>query len=275
MIYLDSNVILHMCDGHKPELKSEVIKASEAQRAVFPFTAGMVSEVALNIDSIEETMQRLLFLSVISQELYFEQSAFNFRFILRDAFQVYDSLSASGLGFDAAKYFRSFVPYNTHRATAEAYDMDPVVMNNLAPAQLFEYINHRLSEYEYLAGSEDYAPRNIDQCVDLVKSLLLKHNERSWSQHGLEPEKMMRGFKHQVLFNLLESFGYRRDKRREYEKGSAFEDATHTFLSSYCDYLVTSDRGMSKRAAAVFWYLGHDTDVITSSELLELLKGSS
>ncbi|GAA3980246.1 hypothetical protein GCM10022278_40570 [Allohahella marinimesophila] len=240
-IYLDANVIAHMCDGLKPELKSEVIKASEVQRAVFPFTAGMVSEVA-NIYSIEEAMQRLVFLSEISQGWYLEHSAYNFGLIRRRVFQVYDDLRARGVGSDAAKHFRRLVPHDTHKATAKAYEMIPSVMNNLAPAQLFKHINQRLSEYEYPVGSEDHAPRNIDQCVDLEESLVRKHYEGIWRQRGLEPENMMRGLKHQVLFNLLESFGYWPDKLCPYEKGSAFEDAAHTFLSSSCDYLVTSDK---------------------------------
>lgn len=271
LIYLDSNVLVDMCDGRLPELKSEVIKAAEEEGAIFPFTADMVAEIALDIKSKKEVMQRLLFLSVISKELYFERSASAFHFVRRDAFQVYDTLSAVTTGVDAAALFRSLVPYETHKSTAEAYGMDPVIMNNLPPDRLFEYIEKKLREHQYPEGFKDYAPRTIEDTLNLIETMWRNANKEFWDKHALDSEKMMRGFKHSTLFTLLDSYGYCRDQQRAYEKGSAFADSSHTFLASYCDMLVSSDVRMRKRAEAVFWYLNHSTHALDPSELLETL----
>lgn len=272
IIYLDSNVVIDMYKGLLPDLRSEVLKASESLHAIFPFSADTVSEIALKIHSKEEIMQRLLFLTVISQDLYFEKSAFDFQFIGRDAFQVYDTLSAVTTGLNAEAYFRTFVSYDTHKSTSTAYGMDPKVMNNLPPEPLFEYINQKLSEYEYSPGSNDPGPRNVEQFLDLTESFWRKHNESFWNNHQLDPEKMMRGLRHATLFNLLDSFGYCRDKKGEYDKGSAFADSSHTFLASHCTFLASSDSRMRNRAKAVFWYFGHGTQVVSPEELMKVLK---
>lgn len=271
LVYLDSNVLVDMCDGRLPELKSAVIKASEEERATFPFTADMVAEIALNIKSKEEVMQRLLFLTVISKELYFERTASAFQFVRRDAFQVHDTLTSVTTGVNAAALFRSLVPYETHKSTAEAYGMDPVIMNNLPPDRLFEYIEKKLREYQYPEGSKDDAPRTIEDTLNLIETMWRNANKEFWDKHALDSEKMMRGFKHSTLFTLLDSYGYCRDQQRAYEKGSAFADSSHTFLASYCDMLVSSDVRMRKRAEAVFWYLNHSTQALAPSELLETL----
>lgn len=272
LVYLDSNVLVDICDGRLPELKSEVIKASEDKRAIFPFTADMVAEISLDIKSKEEVMQRLLFLTVISKELYFERTASAFQFVRRDAFQVYDTLTAATTGVDTAALFRSLVPYETHKSTAGAYGMDPVIMNNLPPDRLFKYIEEKLREYQYPKDSKDDAPQTIEDTLKLIETMWRNANKEFWDKHALASEKMMRGFKHSTLFTLLDSYGYCRDQKRAYEKGSAFADSSHTFLASYCDFLASSDTRMRKRAEAVFWYLNHSTQTLNPSQLLNVLK---
>jgi len=271
-VYLDSNVIIHMHDGRRPELKLEVLKAADSQRFRFPFTADTVSELALKIDSIDDVMQRLYFLTLLSREDYFERSALNFQFIRRDAFKVYDDLISVAVTPDLPAHFRSLVDFETHKGTASEYGMEPFRMNNFAPKKLFEYIDEKLSQYEYLPGSKDFGPGSVEQCMDLIESTYRENFEPFWRKSGLDPEEMMRGFKASTLFMLLDSFGYCRDQREAYEKGSAFADSAHTFLASHCKFLVSDDSRMRSRAKAVFWYLGQDTQVMTPDELLQFLK---
>ncbi|MCV6607365.1 MAG: hypothetical protein OIF32_04065 [Campylobacterales bacterium] len=66
-----------------------------------------------------------------------------------------------------------------------------------------------------------------------------------------------------ILYHLLNSIGYKRDKAIDNDNyPNSMSDMTHAGYALYCDYLLTTDKKMSKKANAVYSYLEISTEVV-------------
>ena len=71
----------------------------------------------------------------------------------------------------------------------------------------------------------------------------------------------------EILFNILTSCGYNRDKGIR-KVTSGIHDVSHAIYGTYCDELITNDQKFYKRCKAVYNYLGIKTKVLTLNDFL-------
>lgn len=64
----------------------------------------------------------------------------------------------------------------------------------------------------------------------------------------------------ETLFEILNSNGYRREKKEE-TSISSIHDVSHALYGSYCDKFITTDNNFFKKLEAVYWYTGIKTEV--------------
>ena len=74
-----------------------------------------------------------------------------------------------------------------------------------------------------------------------------------------------------TLYLTLNFSGFRFDKNRNMH--NIITDAEHVFYASYCDVLVSDDSRLRSKASAIYLKSNIQTRIITSDELLSLIKG--
>lgn len=73
------------------------------------------------------------------------------------------------------------------------------------------------------------------------------------------------------LHDLLSRCGYNRDKE-EKKLISGIHDVQHSIYATYCDYFVSEDRAFSKRANAIYNFLGIKTKVVDFIEFKSFIN---
>lgn len=74
----------------------------------------------------------------------------------------------------------------------------------------------------------------------------------------------------EFLHNLLGECGYKRDKK-ERTSISGIHDVQHSIYATYCDYFISEDKSFSKRASAIYKFLGIKTKIVDFSKFQEII----
>ena len=77
----------------------------------------------------------------------------------------------------------------------------------------------------------------------------------------------------ELLSEILQECGYNSDKRKNAISG--VYDTSHIIYATYCNYFVTNDSRLAKRAKAIYYYLGINTNVVSFDEFISLYEAIS
>jgi hypothetical protein len=262
LVYLDSNVIIEICDGRLDELKSNISNAVRSGKVVYPFSSSQVSEIAAH-PLTERCRARLNLLSSISKDIYFVHSVYEYEFRIQSPLAVYETITEVLPELNENRLFANMIPIEHFKAARQQLGLDPVRLNNLSGREAVAEIDRAISG-AVSAGVK--APRSIREILEATKQITREHFSALWEQMGTTEAHMTIGNDLQSVFTLLECFGYWPDSEDVYKKGSRFPDAQHTFNASHFDILVTRDKGMKNRAQAAYAVLGVGTRVLLTSE---------
>lgn len=264
LIYLDSNVIIDMCEGRLDGLKSYLLEAAKSSDVGFPFSAVQVSEITSK-SLTDRCRERLEFLHKISQGLYFVHSVYDYEFRVQSPFEVWKTINEASLGIDEKQFLSELVPFELMKEMRAQLGLEPKELNNLSGKGAVEVIDKAISDS---AAAYSSAPSSLKELVEYSKVLNRQTFSPQWDAMGTSEEHMTVGFDLHCTFSLLEAFGYWPDTEKVYRKGSRFPDSQHVFNSTHCHSLVTRDKGMKNRAEAVFSILGIQTAVLHIEEYL-------
>lgn len=70
-------------------------------------------------------------------------------------------------------------------------------------------------------------------------------------------------------YYLLDNWKLRPEKRKTVKARNLIIDGAHSFLASYCDCLVSDDKGMREKSEALYNHYGIDTAIYTIDEFIE------
>ena len=269
-VYLDSNVIIDICDGKLDGLKSNISAAVQSGKVVYPFSAAQVSEITTH-PLTERCRTRFELLSAISKDIYFVHSIYDYEFRIQSPFAVYETLTEALPEFNENKLFATLIPREQFISARHQLGLDPVRLNNLSGAKGVAEIDRAISG---AIPDGVNAPRSIREILEVTKQITREHSSAQWEQMGTTEGHMTIGNDLQGVFTLLECFGYWPDSEEVYAKGSRFPDSQHTFDASHFDVLVTRDKGMKNRAQAAYAVLGIDTQVMFTSEYEAYIRQS-
>lgn len=73
-----------------------------------------------------------------------------------------------------------------------------------------------------------------------------------------------------TLLNIIDTANYWGDKKTGHSEIARLYDASHAYLASICDVLVTSDKKMRSKVIAIYSFLKIDTKVKSVEEFLKL-----
>lgn len=126
-----------------------------------------------------------------------------------------------------------------------------------------------LTDSEILSIVKQYRYLNIDEMNLFLSYISIPHisfkiekeclKKNTYSFHELEVVI-------ELLNNILCECGYHKDtSKRNYNSG-AIHGVSHMIYASYCDYFVTNDEPLQKRAQAIYWFSDISTKVISWGE---------
>lgn len=73
-------------------------------------------------------------------------------------------------------------------------------------------------------------------------------------------------------YTLLDMFGIMKDKLKSKNGfGNILNDGLHSYYASYCDYLVTEDKGLREKSKALYSLYNIPTTIVSPNEFIELL----
>lgn len=260
-IYLDSNVIIDVCDGRLPELSALLLRAVDGGKHSFPFTAEQISEVTFG-DDVERSKARLQFLSQLSRDQYFADSVQDLGFRTESPFSVWSTLNGAVLAPGTVHDIANFVSYDQLRQAREQLGLDSRKLNNMSPRGAIDCIESIFAPID--APTDMVVPRSLSDFLSFIIGNHREHFSDLWRQMEASPDRMLVDKTIVILFSLFDSFGFWPDDRVTYEKGSRFADGKHAFNASNFDVFVSRDRRLLNKSAAVYEYLGLQVSVQTT-----------
>lgn len=262
IVYLDSNVVIDMCEGRRNRLRDFVLASAKNKTIVFPFSSCQVAEITKK-PLTHRCNERLSFLEAISNNIYFVHSAYDYEFRVESPNSVYETINESQLEVNPTELFANLVPLDSLKLYRKMLGLDPSILNNMTGIEAVAEINNALSA----AMSNDVeAPRTIKELLSVLKKIIAESYAPLWENIGTTEEHMSVGWELQGVFSLLETFGYWPDSKGVYAKGSRFADSQHILNAQHCNVLVTNDKGMKYRAEAAYDVLGLSTKVVFTTE---------
>ena len=278
-VYLDSNVIIDMADGRENDLLGLVMRSIYFGPYCYPFSAEQISEIT-DGERQARNESRLMLLSDISRNIYFEHSIDNLQFRSESTNQVFETINEVSSAQNWESDFANFISFEQQLDARKAYGLSTDNLNNLSTEEAITKINSAISNYEYEPnlGQID-PPRSLDNMMDYTEKNMREHFTQLWESMGTDVESQLRNGKLVSLFSLIDTLGFWSDSKKTYEKGSRLADSRHTFNGSYFKCVVSRDKRFLKKSEAAYKYFGITTKCFHTDEFKEhlddLLTGQS
>ncbi len=271
-IYLDSNVIIDICDGRGEGLADLLIESVDAGKYCYPFSAEQIAEITFG-DNFERNEQRLKFVEKLSNNLYFAHSVNELGFKHESPFTIYETINEVA-PLPEEKELPNFITYEQQVEARKAYGIDVNKLNNLTPKEAIEYLNSIFKNFEYPEGADiSQVPRSLDDFIEFNRINTIEHFSALWDSMGASHELMLRDNTIISLFSLLDTFGFWADLKKTYKKGSRFGDSSHTFNASHFSVLVSRDKRLVMKSGVVFYSVGIEANTYLTDEFRVHLEG--
>lgn len=268
-VYLDSSILIAMCDGRAEDLRAHVERTAERGTYTYPFSADQVSEIVAS-DNHGQNAKRLDYLERLSRCTYFVNSVTEFGLKRESPRSVHATLNEVKVFPNVNILFADFVSHDQQLQARQAFGLDPNYLNNLDGVQAIAAIDEALGKRA--ASSNAGAPTSLSELLSLTKTHVVASFSDQWKRFGQSESQAMRSYEMLALFSMLDFFGYWPDDAKTYSKGTRFADSQHTFDASYFDVLVSNDRRMRNRAQAVYEVLGVKTQVMSAADFCEATR---
>lgn len=265
-VYLDSNVIIDIAEGRENELLGLVMRSIYDGPYCYPFSAEQISEITDN-ERQARNESRLMLLSDMSRNVYFEHSINNLQFRTESTTLVYGTINEVALAPNWEADFANFVSFEQQLKARTAYGLSTGDLNNLSVEEAITKINSALAncEYEIREGQID-PPSSLDDMMDYSEQIMREHFSQLWESMGANIESQLRNGKLVSLFSLIDTLGFWSDTKETCKKGSRLADSRHAFNGSYFKCVVSRDKRLLKKSEAAYKYLGITTQCFHTDE---------
>lgn len=270
-VYLDSNVIIDICDGREDGLAELLLNSVDSGKYCYPFSAEQVAEITFG-NNFERNEKRLKFVEKLSNNLYFSHSVYELGFKNESPFVIYETINEVA-PLPEEKELTNLISYEQQVEAREVYGIDVTRLNNLNPKEAIEYLNSMFRDYEYPEITDiSKVPRSLDDYIEFNRKNTIEHFSALWDSMGANHDLMLRDNTIVTLFSLLDTFGFWADSKQTYKKGSRFSDSSHTFNASNFGALVSRDKRLIMKSGVVFHYVGIVTTTNLTDEFREHLE---
>lgn len=137
-----------------------------------------------------------------------------------------------------------------------------------------EFTELRKFAAEYI-NSEDFSYKKwgLDFDKKLQESLIGKTFLEIINSSLIEAHKKDPHYKFCYAYGLLETYGIAQErtaqnKLKKFTYDSLNRDASHAFYASYCDYLITDDKGLQVKAHILYHLFEIKTEILSSQDFI-------
>ena len=177
--------------------------------------------------------------------LYLDLKNHKLTHIIEDPQEVYDTITMVPFGIQAMKGFMNLFSKEQKEGVRKHLGIEIQKLNNYSPTEVIEHLNTKLTNW----GTSQSFLEMIEQGIQL------------------HPDGKNFGLHNRIagVFELLDMFGYWKDKETETSNYARLWDADHTFLASYCDYFISDDKRTRYKANVVYNIYNKNTKIIQAN----------
>ena len=271
-IYLDSNVIIDTYNGIDDELIGLILRSVFQGPYCYPFTSEQISEIVVENDK-QLSLNRLRFLSTISQNIYFESSMNSTGFISKSPYQVFETINEVPLNADWEKWLGSILTYENELLARLEFGLSPNELNNLSATQAIDTINSALQSYQYeLKDGQDEPPRSLDEMMDFTKKIMKESFSDIWDVFNTDSEKQLFNIQVVSMFTMMDTFGFWSDSRSVHSKGSRYADSRHAENGKHYCMVVSRDKRFLKKTEAAYLFFDIQTKTLNTDQFKQHLQ---
>ena len=235
--YLDNNIVVLIENG--TYTIDKILSLLPDKQTKFFYSAAHIQE-AKNFQG-SATMTKTEFLgrrfetirSIFKNNyLYFDITKKRQMQLIRDPLQVYETISFSDFGTGIMKMFVNLFSKDQKEGVRKNLGLDIQRLNNYSPSEVIKQLNSKLTSW---GTNESFLE-------------LIEHAVR------LHPDGKNFGLHNRVaaIFELLDLFGYWKDRETDNSNYARLWDADHTINAAYCDYFISDDRRTRYKANVVY-----------------------
>jgi hypothetical protein len=271
-IYLDSNVIIDTYNGIDDELLGLILRSVFQGPYCYPFTSEQVNEIIVENDE-QLSSNMLSFLSIISQNIYFESSINRVGFISSTPFQVFDTINDVSLDFDWEKNLGGILTYENELLARSEFGLSPNELNNLSPNQAIDVINSALQSYEYeLKEGQIEPPRSLEEMMAYTKKIMEESFSGIWQAFNTDPEKQLFNIQVVSMFTMMDTLGFWSDSKSVHNKGSRYADSRHAENGKHFGIVVSRDKRFLKKTEVAYLFFDIKTKTLNTDQFKQQLK---
>ena len=190
-VCLDSNVIIDMADGRENDLLGLVMRSIYFGPYCYPFSAEQISEITDDKRQARNE-SRLMLLSDISRNIYFEHSIDSLQFRSDPTNQGYEAINEVSSAQNWESDFANFISFEQQLEARKTYSLSTDNLNNLSTEEAITKINSAFSSYEYESnlGKID-PPGSLDDMMDYTEKNMREHFTQPWESMGADVESQI------------------------------------------------------------------------------------
>ncbi|WP_295124988.1 hypothetical protein [uncultured Chitinophaga sp.] len=178
--------------------------------------------------------------------LYLDLNGNRLTHIMEDPREVYDTITLVPSGITAIKGFMNLISKEQKEDIRRQLGIDILKLNNYSAIEVIDHLNTKLTSW----GTNQSFLEMIEYGIQL------------------HPDGKKFGLHNRIagVFELLDMFGYWKDKETPTSNYARLWDAEHCFFASYCDFFISDDRRTRNKAAVVYNVYNKDTKIISSGD---------
>jgi hypothetical protein len=275
LVYLDWNVVTDFIGGNKHDLLESLTVSVKTGKVVVPYTFSHLLEIGNITDAGDTARSELVenalgLLSSLSQNLYLSiegESASIEKQPVRPTYQLVTALKP----FLEIPFPEGETPDLSAVSDQRLkYGLDPSHLNNLAPSEVIEFVDSRLTSEENRKAYPDdplvgqTVAEIFDQSSAAADLLISAFGGTASIGKDLV-----------TIYTFIDALGYWPDKEARNSRRAQFIDMSHQNAAAFSDYYVSDDKRHRKKTKATYSFFGIKTNVVSSSEFGDTLKSNT
>lgn len=175
--------------------------------------------------------------------LYLDMEGNQITNIVEDPQEVYDTITLVPFGIPAMKMFMNLFSKEQKEEVRRLLGIEMQKINNYTATEVIEHLNTRLTKW----GTND-------SFLEIIEKAIKQY-----------PGGKNFGLHHRIagIFELLDMFGYWKDKETGTSNYARLWDADHSFFASYCDYFISDDKRTRYKTKVVYNIYNKGTKIIS------------
>ena len=251
-IYLDNNILVSIENGDFS--LQDIISLLSAKKPRFYYSSAHIFEVehfkgnaTISAEILRSNRFGAIRTIFANNYLYINDKDRAITYIKEDPQVVYDTITLSSIGIPAMKNLVNLVSKEKKEAIRNQFGIESLILNNLETDAALDYLQQKMQ----VAGTHKLLTDMIEHAVTLHPG------NGSFGLYN----------RFAAIFEMLDLFGYWRDKETDHSNYARLWDAFHSFFASYCDYFISDDKRTRYKARLAYEIYQKKTKVLSAKGL--------